>query len=420
MTLGIIRSSVSRLAVVALLLTADSGAQLQSPPPVVRGGHDQRQSTGAVTLRGKSVAVAGLAANTAMKLGNYTCTDVVGEPAGTCGLVTDYSRIVYDPNRQRMVIFGGGHSSTSYDAINTYDLVNLKWVEEYLPGNCASHVASNLNATNGTWITGPAGGPYPRPLARHTEDEMVVVGDELIVLESVEGNGNYCANLPNYTGYEFATAGKIAHYNFVTKTWSYSSVNGIQSDWPGAAYDPVSGQVIILGQQGLDLYDPVAKTKTRVIDFGTYAGLAQLKDDQGNAIANTLTYNNNLVYYPPNQKFYYFERTGQAVYELSLNRSNFAQSTIVRQTTSGTPPPAGVETGFGYDSTNQIIGGGPLQNVFYAYAPAAKAWTAKTVQGGTPGSVAFHALDYDAKDNVFVFITDATSGRQTWAYRYGP
>jgi putative transposon-encoded protein len=39
--------------------------------------------------------------------------------------------------------------------------------------------------------------------------------------------------------------------------------------------------------------------------------------------------------------------------------------------------------------------------------------------GSSVGTLAFHALDYDPVDNVFIFITDSASGRRTWAYRYG-
>jgi hypothetical protein len=114
---------------------------------------------------------------------------------------------------------------------------------------------------------------------------------------------------------------------------------------------------------------------------------------------------------------YYFERYSQRVFELNLNRSNVSLSTITRLDTTGTPPPTG-EMGFAYDSTNQIIGGGPRANTFYAYNPLAKAWSSNVVQGGAPGSLAFHAIDYDPGNNVFVFVTDSVSGRKTWAYRY--
>jgi hypothetical protein len=355
-----------------------------------------------------------LSNNTAIDLGSYTCTDVVGESRGSCKTITDYSAIVYDANRLRMVAFGGGHAATSYDAINTFKMDTLKWIEDYQPLECAAKTMANFDATNGAWRTGNASGPYPRPLARHTEQEIVVVGDELILLAGVEGNGDYCSNLPNYTGHEFNTPARVTHYNFVTKTWLFTNVPGT-AQWPGAAYDPVSNKIIMLGQVGLEIYDPVAKTKTLAIDFTRVANA--IKDEQGNNLSNTLSYNNNLIYFPSSQKMYYFERYSQRVFEINLNRSNFSQTTITRLDTTGTPPPPG-EMGFAYDSTNQIIGGGPRANTFYAYNPLTKTWSSNLVQGGAPGSLAFHAIDYDPVKNVFIFVTDAASGRKTWAYRY--
>jgi hypothetical protein len=80
------------------------------------------------------------------------------------------------------------------------------------------------------------------------------------------------------------------------------------------------------------------------------------------------------------------------------------------------------ETGFAYDAVNQIIGGGVSQGVFYAYDPVRKTWAShvmKTLPAGERvGTVAFHAHAYDPVNNVFIFITDAESGRRTWAYRY--
>jgi hypothetical protein len=39
----------------------------------------------------------------------------------------------------------------------------------------------------------------------------------------------------------------------------------------------------------------------------------------------------------------------------------------------------------------------------------------EAIQGGAPGSQAFHAITYDDVNNVYVFVTDR---RETWAYRY--
>ncbi len=74
----------------------------------------------------------------------------------------------------------------------------------------------------------------------------------------------------------------------------------------------------------------------------------------------------NLVYYPPNQKMYFIRNDGSA-YEITLDRSNFSKSTITKMTgITGSLPPrvlpyvgepdgAASETGWAYDSVNQII-----------------------------------------------------------------
>jgi hypothetical protein len=84
--------------------------------------------------------------------------------------------------------------------------------------------------------------------------------------------------------------------------------------------------------------------------------------------------------------------------------------------------PASQESGWAYDAANQIIGGGIQDGLFYAYSPLTNTWTSNVMQTDPPGSsvgtLAFHALDYDPINNVFIFITDGDSGRRTWAYRY--
>jgi hypothetical protein len=371
------------------------------------------QATGQERQARAHPALSALPANTAHDLGPYQCTAVEGENPEQCRLVTDYSGMVYDPKRHRMVVFGGGHASTNYDGLNTLDLNTLRWVEEYPPTPCSAIVRTNFDYATGAWRSGPAKGPYPRPAARHTTDQLIIVGDELIMLAGVEGNGR-CSSLPQYTSYDFTAPPRATHYDFRTKTWTFHQVGG-GVDWPGAAYDPPSNKIILLNQVGLEIYDPVAKTKVRAIDL---AGTRVIKDEQGNLLQNLLRYNNNLVYYPPNQRHYYFEFVTQRVYELNLNRSDFTKSTITRVDTTGAAPPA-LPIGYAYDPVNKLIGGGPIQNVFYAFDPASKSWASRPVKGGTPGSIAFHAIDYDPVNNVFIFITDHASGKRTWAYRYG-
>ncbi len=333
---------------------------------------------------------------------------MVGEKPGTCSGIGTYSGIVYDPNYHRMMTFGGGHAGPSYDGLNTFDLRTLKWVEEYLPTTCDTHVESNYDRTTGTWMTGPPGRPYPIPAARHTEDMLAVVGDEFIMLGKVEGNGGGCANTPGgFDYYFFATPARISHYNVHTKRWSFGP-EGFSS-WPGTAFDPVSGKIIALGQLGLESYDPVTRIKANHVNFGTYAGIAAIVDEQGNRVTtrDPMGYNNSLVYFPGDQKFYYFEHFSGKVWRVDLNRSDFSQSRIVRlDSVTGTPPSTRYEIGFAYDSKNQVMVGGPINNVMYVFHPTTKSWTSQVVKGGTPGTINTQNIAYDPVGNVFIFMTD--------------
>jgi hypothetical protein len=308
------------------------------------------------------------------------------------------------------------------DALMAFRFTNLTWSALFPPTPCANMTPSNLDRTNGAWTTGPSG-PFPRPVSRHTYDELVAPAGrgEFLVMAECNGGQQICPQ-----GFDFSTSdpffmsARVAHYGFQSGAWTFSSTAacgevpaGGQS-YSSMEYDPVSGLIIILGRFGISTYDPNTRVKVRYVrgDWG------ELKDSAGNFLADgALNGWCNLVYYPPFQRFYYMDRgySPLRVWELQLNRANWAQSTVSQIATTGTPPPSN-ESGFDYDSRNQIIGGGVANSKFYAFDPKTKAWTEKTIQGGAPGSVAFHALAYSPVDNVFLFLTPA---RHTWAYRYG-
>jgi len=209
------------------------------------------------------------------------------------------------------------------------------------------------------------------------------------------------------------TAGRIAHLNLRTLEWSFAPQDFGASDFSAAEYDPPSGKVILLGTPGLFIYDPITKVKTLAIDFLNYPGAYQVQDELGNQLpAAALSYNQNLVYYPPNGRHYYIvsDQAGGSVFELELNRQDFGKS-VVRRIADA--PSSGGGTKFAYDSKNGLIGGGLWNGVFHAFDPTLRSWTAKTVAG--PQSTAFMAMDYDPESNAYVMITPE---RRTWAYRW--
>jgi hypothetical protein len=348
--------------------------------------------------------------NTAVYLGAYKCSPVGGENVDRCKFVTDYSGMIFDSKRRQMVAFGGGHASTNYDAVNTFNLDTLTWTEKYQPTDCASMLRpGNYDATRGAWLSGPSG-PYPRPASRHSYDLLVIAEDldELVLLEYVEGNMS-CPGMNNV--YNFWSTAKVPHYNLASNQWTFSDANP-EMQFPAAEYDPVSKKVIILGTDGLRIYDPVTKIKDTAIDLNS---VRRVLDENGGLLPNAvLGYANELVYYPPNQKMYYFERTSKRVFEVTLDRADFSKSQIQRLATTGTQS-WHQQPSYAYDFVSGIIGGGVYNNVFYAFNPITRAWTESLIQGGAPGNQAFQALSYDPVNNMYIFITD---NRQTWGYRY--
>ncbi|MEQ1506918.1 MAG: hypothetical protein ABMB14_32120, partial [Myxococcota bacterium] len=352
-------------------------------------------------------ALTGLADNTALDLGTFACTEVGGSP---CAQVTDYSGFVYDANHHRFLMFGGGHATTMTDTVFAFDLdATLTWSELYPPTPCDRMTADNLDPVAGAWVSG-AGGPFPRPVSVHTYDQTAFVPalDQFVLISRLFSGGS-CNEVGNDIG------GPLASYDLATGDWSFTTAyvtDGATID--ATEFDPVSGLIVTLGGSGLGLYDPSTEAYDHAVD--AYAG-GGLTTSGGDPIGfSELGYANHLVYFPPTDAFWYFDRGG-ATWELRLDRADPTRSTLDRVATTGPFPPH-QEPGYAYDSHARIIGGAVTDDTFYAFDPATATWTSQRVDGGSPGTQAFHALNYDPVNNVFVFVTGYPDGFHTWAYRY--
>lgn len=354
---------------------------------------------GKVPGAGPHPKLAGLADNTALDLGRYVCNQPPDDPAD-CETITDYSRLVYDRFNHQLLMFGGGHAATHRTDVDVFDLETLRWASAYPSTPCSAMRVSNVGPQAEWRSTG-------HPIARHTYDMLLMADNvkRLLLLGSTTGIG-VCLERPQGQNDPYMISGRIGVYDPVQKSWSYSTAG--TDGWmtyAAAEYDPPSGQVVIIDYSSLWTYDPVKQTAIW----------------QQSSRREDLGYAKNLVYFPPNQKMYYFA-DGNAVFEVELNRTHFSWSTIKRVSGIKGDVPKLPETGFAYDGVNRIIGGGIVDGVFHAFDPATRTWTARKIQTtgaeSSVGSVAFHALDYDPVNNVFLFLSDYESGRRTWAYRY--
>jgi hypothetical protein len=208
--------------------------------------------------------------------------------------------------------------------------------------------------------------------------------------------GPSCLQWPTaWDSYELRSQNQVAHYNFRTKTWRFGAADAQTYNWPASEYDPVSTKIVMFGLDGMSLYDPVTTIRTVYMDFlnGSYPAT----DERGNplnynVIDQTPRYNNTLVYYPPTGKFYYFEKFAGTIFEITLNRANPGASKIVKIAYTGAYP-LNASIGWAYDSANQIIGGGPVANVFYGFDPSTKSMQHKTIEGAYTGTGSFQTID---------------------------
>ncbi len=346
-------------------------------------------------------ALTDLANNTAFRIGDYNCTD---SDYISCRTITDYSGFTYNPVAEQMLMFGGGHSASFRDDVDVFDFGSLTWAPAYTPTSCSAMTESNWDLTgnpdgDGKWIS------TGHPSSRHTYDLLAVTtnGSELLLLRPGDGPGGQCVRFATY-------GGRVGHYNVSSRTWSF----GEKIPWGGyssAEMDPVSGNAIIFDGQNRRIYtyNPTTRTATVALEIG------------GNADYGI---GGNLVYFPPNDKFYYFRSNASAtqVWEVTLDRNTWSNTQVV-EVTGMTGTPSSRETGYAYDSVNHLIGGGVRDGLFYAFDPLTKVWNTVTMNtapaaGASVGTVAFHALDYDPVNNVYLFITDYDSGFDVWAYRY--
>jgi hypothetical protein len=339
----------------------------------------------------KNPVLSALPDNTAKNLGGYAaqCADSSFDP-DNCRRVADYSRFTYDPDRHQIYFFGGGHSTTMRDDISVFRFDSLKWKSDYASTKCADMTSIT---TDGTWSSSG------HPVARHTYDQLIYAPNvhSLLITSPVYGAG-YCGT---FGGCGQWCAGKMLAYNPDAKTWAVKTQATNPPHGVSSEYDPISGRIISAGGPGLMTYDPVSDTKTAPLSSSSITDYAD-----------------NLVYFPPNDKFYYFERGNPIkVFAVTLDRTTWASSTILEVTGMTGTPNTG-ETGWAYDSVNHIIGGGVSGGSFYAFDPPTKGWTTKTmtIQGGGSGPTCnFHCMEYDPVDNVFIFYGEDFN---TWAYCY--
>jgi hypothetical protein len=339
--------------------------------------------------------LAGLADNTLMDLGPFIWEMPKGEPHH--GGPLDYSGMIYDMHNNRILQFGGGHSTTATDAIQVFDMKTLKWSSLYKPTPYEFYKEKNLDGS--WWKSGPKDAKvgYPRPLGRHTYGFLIVVPEreEMLMLR----NGSFVHSFQDQTkkkGRYVSGGGGV--FDFKTMAWTrIDLVFGSYGD--GALYDPISKKVMGWRGKTMYLFDPTTRKSVRVWN----------KAARG------------FFYFPPNRKFYQIRWKQKEVWEVQLDRKDYSKTKLIK---TATKIPDTVCPGkMVYDSKNKVMGGclsyswsdKKFNNMFTAFDPSKGTWETKKMQGGNPRTAIFYNQTYSPVDNVHIYI-----GKRghTWAYRW--
>lgn len=339
-----------------------------------------------------------------MSLGPFRCASLAGQAADTCLAATNDGTLRYDRRHDRLAFFGGG---SAVDSVFFFGMDTLSWSAAYAPTACAQMSETNLDRSLGAWRTG-AGGPYPRPTALPPKDMWIPVPslDEWVLLRR-----DGLISLGCTSSIELDDS-LVAHFSSSSNTWSFSATARgdaapeVVTALTAFELDPPLQKIVGVGQGGLVLYDPATRTKERVFaDFGVSA----------------LGYSNELVYFPPDGRHYYFERGTKKVFALELDRTTPLSSRLVEVAYQGNYP-SHPEPGFAYDEVHRTIVGAVSSGRVSRFDPQIPAFTETelTVVGAASrhvGTMQSHAIAYDAVNEVFVFLTDVNDGYTTWAYR---
>lgn len=405
--------SLSIIAVALLGCGADgSGADARDAPdtPAQDSTVDPRPDTSVARDAGpfaKNPTLAGLPDNTALDLGEYSCRERLPQIADYCETIVDFSRFNYDPYHHRILMFGGGHAATGRTDLDAFSFSTLAWNSLYPSMSCADVMRGDIDPRGFHRGTG-------HPAARHTYD-MSVVGEVdgvgRLFLLSTEGFSGWCHpyGSPMESVASYPLTSSVSRWGYsvrFTLPWLYAAA---------ADFDPVSGMVIVIGSTmeagagGMWVYSPKLEKVVAFVSSAPYEGL----DD-------------NLLYYPPNQRLYLIEHGAPyRVREIELDRSDWARSKARLLAISGPALSGGRATGWAYDSAHELFGGGVTNGMFHLFDPKTSEWkwlrmNVRSSSGASPGTVQAHLLDYDPVNNVFFFIAEGPQGFRTWAYRYRP
>lgn len=303
--------------------------------------------------------------------------------ASSCQSVTlAWSSGAFDTNRNRLYVFGGGHTDyygNEVYAIDLNDGTTKRLTNPSIP------VATSCVES----LSNPTG-----PNSRHTYDGMTYMTnqDRLFL---VSGGSLACG--PG------SVSVNAWLFNPNTNTWQgplnpggdslLMGFNPSDIETTAAAYDSVTGLVMIDNRIGLLTYD---------FSTNTY----KLRNNLG----GTSRPANSTSIVDPIHRYYYVIGCGQ-MYRWDISNLNSVPSPTIISSSGGSAIVGECNPGLAWDTTNQKVVGWTGGNTVYTLNATTNAWTAVTFSGG-PSAAAngtYKRFSYSPNSGVFVVANSVDS-----------
>lgn len=308
---------------------------------------------------------------------------------GCAGLINSWSSGLYDPERQRMVVWGGGHNDYGGNELYAFNLKTFTWQQ----------------------LTKPSRPPFDKdplddgnPVSRHTYDGFEFISHRGTYFgwggaRSTSGNGTDVT-------WEFMPDGGWSHLDPPSAPASGSGLYSF-----GLAYDPMSRQVFVHLLAWFGSYDFATNRWVRKFDFG-YPPYTQLYD-----VGGPRTGAMHL-----GQGLFVSIGTGAPALVYSVDAGTVVSLTAPWNDLSNHPSLAKPAPGLEYDlTTRQLVawsGGAPvvLDTDTVPYR-----WVARSGVGAPAdqsGNGTYGRWRYVERYNVFVLVNDAS--QNVFFYKHTP
>jgi hypothetical protein len=346
---------------------------------------------------------------------HYLCGAVIGAWSGGA----------YDTQRDRMVVYGGGHADSWYNNVFAFDLINMQWHRLTEMSATATGDKQGLGWND---IRFESCGFYPKG--------AVTLPDSVMNGRYVDFNKCFTEPVVSQLDLQQPRSSHTYGGVFVDSQGRYCSIG--ETYWINAGGSPVS-----------ICFDPVSSQWSRIADRPTgVGGRGQTAVDARGHVWSLAGESGKIGEYDPgtnswrtygynnydagggmdidrsrNQLYVlHSTATGHSLRRWDLNSASAlsANQTYTEVAATGMPSNLGNRPGFVYaDRLDRFFAWGGGRDV-HVYNPSTASWTRQTANGDDPGVQqkwgTYGRFRYSASRNVFVLVNDS----QTDVYIYKP